>query len=83
MTGGHANGIRFGMPPTARQLEALAELAYHGDYGDAAACLGASLPSYRNLMTTLYTRIGATAQLHAAWVLGWLAIPPGMAREHR
>ena len=64
----------YDMPPTRRERQHLAATLLHGTKG-AAALLGVSEKTVKNMLTTLYCRIGAYGRVDAANRLGWLNIP--------
>lgn len=60
---------------THRQVEVLREIAIHGHFGNAAACLGLSEQTVKNHATNAYDRLDVHGMLDAFTKLGWLRVP--------
>lgn len=63
------------LPPTPRQIEAMAEYVRHGTMKEAAACIGITEPTIKHLLIELRARIGAETSIEAVVALGWAKAP--------
>ena len=74
---------RLGVELTARQLQVLAEVLVHGTTIAAADCLGISVQTTKNHVTSVIARTGANSARQAAVALGWVHFPAGVAGRHQ
>lgn len=57
------------------EVRVFGEIVAHGNFKDAARCLGLAPQTVKNHARKFYSRIGATNRLEAAEKLGWLNGP--------
>jgi hypothetical protein len=65
------------LAPTPHQLEVLEAYILAGSQKAAANALGMALPTVKNTLSDLYTKLDVTSEMGAALVLGWVQIPKG------
>jgi len=74
-------GERFGRPLSPRETEALTSLAIHGNAKTAAAAMGISEQTVRNLLTSAYAKLGADGAINAFALAGWLTVPGWVSQQ--
>ena len=62
-------------PPTEHQLAILSAYMQTGSLKDAADTLGLAVPTVKNLLSELYSRLDVGGAIEAALALGWITIP--------
>ena len=71
----HPAEHRPGMPPTPRQLACFRACCEARSRKQAAADLGITYQSLKNVLSGLYVRLGVSSDVEALFALGWLRFP--------
>jgi hypothetical protein len=71
----------LGSELTAREIAAIGETIYHGRYADAAACIGIATQTIKNHASSALVKTGAGSLIHAAYLMGWVTFPAGIAHQ--
>lgn len=71
----------YGTDLTRREMQALCETILHGGRKEAAVCLGIAEQTVANLLANVYSRLGVTSLLQAAWAVGMVVMPVGIGHK--